>query len=178
MARLGENFPSKFLEIIANTDLSTLTLAPLKFRWPWDLIFRPASRANLTVPGDAMHPMTRDLAQGGCSALEDAVVLGRHLGGVFLKKHKFEGKEVEVSFKNYVKERKWRAAGLILGSLLSRWVQGDDGWWLVKAIRHKVFYGLLYSKLFNVIDYDCRVLPAPPSYLKSGLERQTEAVEF
>jgi 2-polyprenyl-6-methoxyphenol hydroxylase-like FAD-dependent oxidoreductase len=31
----------------------------------------------VTVCGDALHPMTPNLGQGGCSALEDAVVLAR-----------------------------------------------------------------------------------------------------
>lgn len=34
----------------------------------------------MTLVGDAFHPMTPNLGQGGCAALEDAVVLGRVLG--------------------------------------------------------------------------------------------------
>lgn len=33
----------------------------------------------MTLAGDALHPMTPNLGQGGCTALEDALVLGRSL---------------------------------------------------------------------------------------------------
>jgi len=36
---------------------------------------------NVTVAGDACHPMTPHLGQGGAMALEDAIVLARHLHG-------------------------------------------------------------------------------------------------
>lgn len=32
-----------------------------------------------------MHPTTPDLAQGGCAALEDAVVLGRHFRDLIIR---------------------------------------------------------------------------------------------
>lgn len=43
----------------------------------WDL---PRGGGScLTLAGDALHPMTPNLGQGGCTALEDAVVLARLL---------------------------------------------------------------------------------------------------
>lgn len=46
-----------------------------------DLLDRPPrrgwSRGGVTLLGDAAHPMTPNLGQGGCTAIEDAVVLAR-----------------------------------------------------------------------------------------------------
>jgi 2-polyprenyl-6-methoxyphenol hydroxylase-like FAD-dependent oxidoreductase len=39
-------------------------------------------RGRVYLVGDAAHPMTPDLGQGACQALEDAVVLGRTLGRI------------------------------------------------------------------------------------------------
>jgi 2-polyprenyl-6-methoxyphenol hydroxylase-like FAD-dependent oxidoreductase len=36
-------------------------------------------RGLVTLAGDAAHPMTPNLGQGGCAALEDGVVLAREL---------------------------------------------------------------------------------------------------
>jgi 2-polyprenyl-6-methoxyphenol hydroxylase-like FAD-dependent oxidoreductase len=74
---LAKNLPSEFLTVVEHTDLSTLSWVPLLFRAPWSVAFGKAQNGCVTVAGDAMHPMTPDLAQGGGSALEDAVILAR-----------------------------------------------------------------------------------------------------
>jgi FAD-dependent urate hydroxylase len=43
-------------------------------------VLRRWGRGRVTLLGDAAHPMTPNLGQGACQALEDAVVLARHLG--------------------------------------------------------------------------------------------------
>lgn len=49
-----------------------------------DVVDRPPVRrwgeGRVTLLGDAAHPLTWDLGQGSCQAIEDAVVLGRSLG--------------------------------------------------------------------------------------------------
>lgn len=43
---------------------------------------RSWGRGRITLLGDAAHPMTPNLGQGACQAIEDAVVLARHLGAI------------------------------------------------------------------------------------------------
>ncbi|XP_057972810.1 monooxygenase 2-like [Malania oleifera] len=82
---LAKDFPSAYLDVVRHADVSELTWAPLVLRYPWNVIFGNVCQGNITVAGDAMHPMTPDRGQGGCSALEDAVVLGRHIGESFIR---------------------------------------------------------------------------------------------
>ncbi len=53
-------------------------LSPSSFR-RWALPPASSGRISITLAGDALHPMTPNLGQGGCTALEDALVLGRSL---------------------------------------------------------------------------------------------------
>lgn len=157
--KYAKNFPPIYTEVVCHCDLSTLTSSPLKLRVPWDLIFGNISKGNMTVAGDAMHPMTPDLAHGGCSALEDAVVLGRQIGRSIIDNGKLVPREVAEAIKGYVKERRWRAAWLIAGSYISGWVQSEEKGWLMKMFRDVIFYRFLLKKLLQVADYDCGKLP-------------------
>ncbi|XP_041005925.1 monooxygenase 2-like isoform X2 [Juglans microcarpa x Juglans regia] len=157
---LAKDFPPLYLRVVQRSDLSTLTWAPLMFRFPWDLIFGNLSKGNVTVAGDAMHPMTPDLGQGGCAALEDAVVLGRHIGNSIIRnKRLVAGDPLAGALERYAKERRWRAATLITGSYLSGWVQHDGSGWWMKFFRDVIFYRLLFTRIFNFIQYDCGELP-------------------
>ena len=128
ISNFAKNFPTSYLRVVQHSDLSTVTWAPLLFRFPWDVILGNLSKGNITVAGDAMHPMTPDLGQGGCSALEDAVVLGRHIGNLIIKNKKLvAGNQVAKDLERYFKERKWRAAGLIIG-VANEWVWVSLGW--------------------------------------------------
>ncbi|KAK7850136.1 monooxygenase 3 [Quercus suber] len=148
----------------SSRDLSTVTWAPLMFRFPWDVIIGNLSKGNITVAGDAMHPMTPDLGQGGCSALEDAVVLGRHIGNLIIKNKKLvAGNQVAEALERYFKERKWRVAGLIMSSYLAGWMQQDGSGWFMKFLRDAIFYRRLYGLIFAGIHYDCGKLPCVSS---------------
>ncbi|KAI6699746.1 hypothetical protein NL676_014070 [Syzygium grande] len=152
---LAKDFPSVYLDIVGHSDLSTLTWAPLMFRYPWDVVLGNLTRANITVAGDAMHPMTPDLGQGGCLALEDAVVLGRHIGSSISKRGELETRHVGFALKSYVRERRWRAATLITASFLSGWVQQDGSSWWMKFLRDVVFYKFLLGRAVSASRYDC-----------------------
>ncbi|XP_015581418.1 monooxygenase 2 isoform X2 [Ricinus communis] len=153
-------FPSLYLDVVRHADLSSLTWAPLMLRNPLDMIFGNVNKRNVTVAGDAMHPMTSDLGQGGCLALEDAVVLGRHISNSFIKNGRLVPEEMARALDAYGKERRWRAAWLITGSYLSGWFQQGGSNWLMKFLRDVVFYGFLFRKLSSAVLYDCGTLPA------------------
>ncbi|MED6111304.1 hypothetical protein PIB30_051215 [Stylosanthes scabra] len=93
-----EERPSDIRSVIENAELHNFFLTQLRYRHPWKLLFGNISKGNVCVAGDAFHPMTPDLGQGGCSALEDGVVLARCLGEAFSKKqgtHLKDGDEEE-----------------------------------------------------------------------------------
>ncbi|XP_059670988.1 monooxygenase 2-like [Cornus florida] len=159
-----KDFPPIYSDVIEHSDLSTLTWAPLMFRHPWDIILKNLSKGTITVAGDALHPMTPDLGQGGCSSLEDAVILGRHIGEVFIRHGRLVPQEAAEAVARYVKERRWRVAGLITGSYLSGWVQDNGSGWWMKFFRDAIFYKLLYPRIMGAVSYDCGKLPKPSSH--------------
>ncbi|KAI3953542.1 hypothetical protein MKW92_005056 [Papaver armeniacum] len=163
-------FPQVVKDVVQRSDMQNISWAPLLFRYPWNLIFGRVSNGTVTVAGDAMHPMTPDLGQGGGSALEDAVILGRHIGNSYLRNGGMISQEdLEVEIEMYVKERRWRTTGLIVTSYLSGWVQqsGSGGigsssrgvGWLMKFLRDNVFYKIIYPRLGGFLRYDCGKLP-------------------
>lgn len=62
-------------ELIQSTPLTSLVRNPVFDRPP----VRKWGQGSLTLLGDAIHPITPNLGQGGCLAIEDAVVLARCL---------------------------------------------------------------------------------------------------
>jgi len=64
-------------------------------------------QGRVTLLGDAAHPMTPNLGQGGCQAIEDALELARCLGS---------GTNVEESLKRYEASRIPRTSSVVLAS--------------------------------------------------------------
>lgn len=62
-------------------------------------------KGNIALLGDAAHSTTPDIGQGGCSALEDSVVLGQ----CFAKTH-----DIHTAIKNYEEKRCFRVQDLVL----------------------------------------------------------------
>ncbi len=156
----AKDLPQSHTRIVLHSDLSTLTWAPLMYRYPWDIIFGNICKGNITVAGDAMHPMTPDLGQNECAALEDAVVLGQQIGELIASKASFGPKEVAQALAKYAQKRRWCAAGLIAISFVSGWVQLGGPGWLMKFLRDVVFYRLLYNRywmLYIMIVGSCLV---------------------
>jgi 2-polyprenyl-6-methoxyphenol hydroxylase-like FAD-dependent oxidoreductase len=62
-------------ELIRATPLSALIRNPVFDRKP----VRKWGQGSVTLMGDAVHPLTPNLGQGGCLAIEDAAILARCL---------------------------------------------------------------------------------------------------
>ena len=62
---------------------------------------------RITLLGDAAHPMTPNLGQGACQAIEDALVLAHHLSS---------GSDVEPSLRRYEAERIPRTRSVVTAS--------------------------------------------------------------
>ncbi len=81
------------------------------------------SRGRVTLLGDAAHPMLPFMAQGAGMAIEDAVVLGRHLEGVAVA-------DIPAAFLRYQAARLERTARIQLGSRGNNWLRegGNADW--------------------------------------------------
>jgi salicylate hydroxylase/6-hydroxynicotinate 3-monooxygenase len=83
------------------------------------------SEGRVALLGDACHPMTPYMAQGAATAIEDAAVLARCLGGV-------DADGVEHAFRRYEAHRKPRTSRIQAISSANTWMKGgsDDTSWL------------------------------------------------
>ncbi len=83
------------------------------------------SSGRVAILGDAAHPMTPYMAQGGATAIEDAAILARCLEEV-------EGEDIEGAFRRYEAHRKPRTSRIQAISSANTWMKGgnDDTSWL------------------------------------------------
>jgi 2-polyprenyl-6-methoxyphenol hydroxylase-like FAD-dependent oxidoreductase len=77
LARLFEGWCAPVRELIEATPSESI-LRTAAYDRPAAVYW---SRGGVTLLGDAVHPMTPNLGQGGCVAIEDAAVLARCLAG-------------------------------------------------------------------------------------------------
>ncbi|KAF5771493.1 putative FAD-binding domain, FAD/NAD(P)-binding domain superfamily [Helianthus annuus] len=149
--------PQEAQDVVERTKLSNISCAKLKFRSPWNVLFGNIVKDNVCVAGDALHPMTPDIGQGGCAALEDAVVLGRCLGEVFLKKASEEDDEFErikKGLEKYGKERRWRSFSLISVAYCVGYIQQSNG--KMMSLFRKVWFSSYTPSIFlKMADFDC-----------------------
>nr|XP_043630812.1 monooxygenase 2-like [Erigeron canadensis] len=149
--------PQHAQDVVEKTSLSSISIAPLKFRLPWNILFGNIVKDNVTVAGDALHPMTPDIGQGGCSSLEDSVVLGRCLGEAFLNKSNEEDDEFErikKGLEKYGKERRWRSFSLISVAYCVGFIQESKGI-LMTYFRKAWFSSYTPSAFLKMANYDC-----------------------
>lgn len=148
------NIDEKLKPAIENTSLDTIFTSPIVYRQPWEILTRSISKGNVCVAGDAFHPMTPDIGQGGCAALEDSIVLARCIAQALNKNEMEEHKRIEMGLGNYAKERKWRSFQLVLMSYVVGWIQVGD-WKLTRFVRDKFLSPYMAKLLLETSDFDC-----------------------
>ncbi|GAB4838566.1 hypothetical protein Ancab_028112 [Ancistrocladus abbreviatus] len=99
------------IEVNEENELNDLVCSQLRYRAPWEILWADISSDNVCVVGNALHPMTHDLGQGACSALEDGVILARCIAEAFAKSsteekcsEEEEYERIKMSLKKYTKE--------------------------------------------------------------------------
>ncbi|CAN6314008.1 unnamed protein product [Urochloa humidicola] len=159
----GSKVPEEALAVVAKSEMSDVLAAPLRFRPPLSLATASVSKGNVCVAGDALHPMTPDVGQGGCSALEDGVVLARCLGEALVGKHAAKGgssaekERIEAGLREYARIRRWRSVELIATAYTVGFIQQSNNA-VVSFLRDRFLSGVLAGRLLKMGDYDCGTL--------------------
>ncbi|KAJ3703636.1 hypothetical protein LUZ61_007341 [Rhynchospora tenuis] len=158
MGRLAEGFPDRFKHVVSRSDPNTVAWTHMLYRTPWGLFLGWPHRNLVTVAGDAFHPMASDLSLGSCLALEDAVILARHVSSYMKNQN-----GLKYAIEAYVKQRRWRVALLAAWSFLSVWAH--HSWsrlgflgWPVRFLWKKVFNWFVVPRIKETKNYDCRNL--------------------
>ncbi|OMO92735.1 Monooxygenase, FAD-binding protein [Corchorus olitorius] len=144
--------------VMEKTSLDGIVSSPLKYRRPWELLWGYISKGNVCVAGDALHPMTPDLGQGGCCAFEDGVILARCLAQALLKPAGEEiideHKRIEMGLKNFAHNRRWRSFDLVSTSYMVGFIQQNNGK-MMNFFRDKFLPKFLSGLLLSKANYDC-----------------------
>ena len=75
LTQLFDGWCAPVNELIQSTPVSSMVRNPVFDRPP----VRKWGKGSMTLLGDAIHPLTPNLGQGGCLAIEDAVIVARCL---------------------------------------------------------------------------------------------------
>ncbi|XP_043702434.1 monooxygenase 2-like isoform X2 [Telopea speciosissima] len=164
LSNLGK-VPEALVNVIESTPLGSLVASPLKFRKPWNVLWGEIYKGNVCVAGDALHPMTPDIGQGGCAALEDGVVLARCLAEALSKDSRresnlgVEDKEDEFNrikkgLEKFAKERRWRSFELISTAYVVGLIQQSNGK-VISFLRDNFLSSFLAGLLLKRAAYDC-----------------------
>ncbi|GMH02939.1 hypothetical protein Nepgr_004778 [Nepenthes gracilis] len=155
-----EKIPGKLKNIIEKTKLNDIICTPQRSRAPWEILLGNISKGTVCVAGDAFHPMTPDLGQGACSALEDAVILARCLADGLTKmstgkiKSEFDYERIKINLKKYAKERRWRGFDLVITTYIVGAIHQSDRK-VVSFLRDKILTKLWGNFLLRKADFQC-----------------------
>ncbi|CAN4075531.1 unnamed protein product [Withania somnifera] len=153
----ASNVSKELSTIIESTTLNCISCAQLKLRLPWTVLLGNIMRNNVCVVGDALHPMTPDLGQGGCSALEDSIVIAKCLGEALTKpitEQEDEFMKIRKGLEKYAKERRWRSFTFISAAYLAGFIQESDNK-LISFLREHFLAGVTISVTVRMANFHC-----------------------
>ncbi|KAL3681840.1 hypothetical protein R1sor_024796 [Riccia sorocarpa] len=78
----------------------------------------PVVQSCVTLAGDAFHPMTPNLGQGGCCAMEDSIALARTLGPVLVQGGNPNATVITEALEEYAAERNRRTLAVTVKSFI------------------------------------------------------------
>ncbi|OMO85294.1 Monooxygenase, FAD-binding protein [Corchorus olitorius] len=154
---LVSNWPAELLELIDISPDETISRTTLVDRWLWPGVTPQASRGKVVLVGDAWHPMTPNLGQGACCALEDAITLTRKLADSM----KSGTPSIEEALRAYGEERWPRVFPLtIRANLVGSLLQWDNP--LVCSARNNVVIPKLVrlGPMLEHTNFECEPLKA------------------
>ncbi|XP_050234396.1 monooxygenase 2-like [Mercurialis annua] len=166
LRKLEDGIGNSYIKnVVETTEVENIDAAPLGFRFPMEFIWANISKDNVCVAGDALHPMTPDVGQGGCSSLEDGFVMARCLAKALKSSKKtingeYDGDEERAGYERivsglqkYANERRWRSFDLVTTSYLVGVLLESDNL-VLKFLREKVLGQFLGGLLLKRADYD------------------------
>ncbi|KAL8480682.1 hypothetical protein ACS0TY_027285 [Phlomoides rotata] len=158
LSKVGKVSDDKIKQVFEKTQVNNMGCLPLRFRRPWELLWGNISKDNICVLGDALHPMSPYLAQGGCCALEDSVVLVRLLGEALKRKtpndEENEHQRIKESLEKFARVRRWRSIDLMTTSYMVGFMQQSDGA-VMQFLRDKLMPNFLAGLLLKKASFDC-----------------------
>jgi 2-polyprenyl-6-methoxyphenol hydroxylase-like FAD-dependent oxidoreductase len=157
LLRLFDGWCEPVLEVIQAAALTSLVRNTVCDRPP----VRKWFAGSVTLLGDAIHPATPNLGQGGCMAIEDAAVLARCLKKYALEARPSEsGNEpspVSIALRRFERLRFARTAAMVRYSRIYGLVGQWENRWAVqlRGMMLSSFPAGLTKRLFaKVFDYD------------------------
>ncbi|KAG8377969.1 hypothetical protein BUALT_Bualt08G0089100 [Buddleja alternifolia] len=112
---------------------------------------------NDILHSDALHPMPPDIGQGGCSALEDGVILARCLAEALLadtNRKDDEYVKMEKGLEKYSRERRWRSFSLVCTAYVVGLIQESDGK-VMRFLRKKFLSRFTVGAVVKMAEFDC-----------------------
>jgi 2-polyprenyl-6-methoxyphenol hydroxylase-like FAD-dependent oxidoreductase len=109
-------WPEKMQELIRNTPVESLVRSGIADRWNIPFVTPPLVGKGVALSGDAMHPMTPSLGQGGGTAIEDGVVLAQTLGLALTEGG--DDERIQKALEEYAALRQKRTSAITLRSFV------------------------------------------------------------